>query len=95
MPAASNDPGTRFGVRNSLAYLPHNFVPRFRSHQFKHHFGLSEPYEMAVTFDEPRDRQPPCQLDHAGLGAYQLRDLFVAADGDNPFIPRGQCLGLW
>jgi hypothetical protein len=83
MPAAALDPLAWFRLLRGGRHHRHDLVPVRHVHEIERHLRQAEVHEVAMAFDQSRNRELTGEIDHRGAGSDVALNLGVAADGRN------------
>ncbi len=94
VPAAPAHPLARRGLACGQGDEVHGLFPGLGRAQVHDHQRDAQAGEVGVALDEPRNGEPPGEVDHLGLGTGERPDLRVAADRRDRSAGHGERLRL-
>ena len=95
VPTTAFDERARLGGGRRVAHLDDDVIPGPRLGKIEHELRFAESRVVAVTVDEPWNREPSAKIDDARTRANPRLDLGVAANGGNAVAAHGDRLRAW
>ncbi len=92
-PALPDDPRPRRQFSGALRHTRQCDFTRWHFEQIDFSQGERRPHPVDVRVDQAGDHCPAVGIFADGIGITQVDQLFVAADGDNPFAGDGKGFG--
>ncbi len=92
VPTASENPFARLGLLGGARHLRHDLVPGARFAKIEAEAVFANAGEVAVSFDESRDRELAVEIDNLRVGADPFGSVGVTAECGDAVAARGQGL---